>query len=115
MMDALGVRANPATTVPHFRDVVHDYRASLTYLARERARGEDVSVAIAMLSAGVSMSALVADGRSRAVLAAVSGDGRAGSMDLTTVSRSPGSALKPLLYGVAFQDGLVTPGTPRSW
>lgn len=58
VMDALGVRPNPAATVPCFRDVVHDYRASLTYLARERARGEDVSVAIAMLSAGVSMSAL---------------------------------------------------------
>ncbi len=70
---------------------------------------------LARLPPRVSIAVLVADARSRAVLAAVSGDGgpdRAGSIDLTVASRSPGSALKPLLYGVAFQEGLVTPTTP---
>jgi penicillin-binding protein 1C len=72
---------------------------------------------LARLPPRVSIAVLVADARSRAVLAAVSGDGgpgRAGSLDLTMASRSPGSALKPLLYGIAFQDGLVTPATPVS-
>ena len=70
---------------------------------------------LARLPPRVSIAVLVADARSRAALAAVSGDGgpgRAGSLDLTVASRSPGSALKPLLYGMAFQDGLVTPATP---
>ena len=74
-----------------------------------------VAERLARLPARVSIAALVADLRSRAVLAAVSDDGGAdpvGSLDLTMASRSPGSALKPLLYGMAFQDGLVTPATP---
>ena len=70
---------------------------------------------LARLPPRVSMAAMVADVRSRSILAAVSGAGgadRAGSLDLTMASRSPGSALKPLIYGMAFQDGLVTPATP---
>ncbi len=67
---------------------------------------------LARLPPHVAMAALVADASSRSVLAAVSGG--PGSLDLTAASRSPGSALKPLLYGIAFQDGLVTPSTPVS-
>ena len=36
-------------------------------------------------------------------------ESRAGAMDLTRAVRSPGSALKPFLYAMAFQDGVVTP------
>ncbi len=66
---------------------------------------------LARLPPQAAMALLVADCRSRAVLAAVSSSG---SLDLTAASRSPGSALKPLLYGVAFQDGLVRPSTSVS-
>ena len=66
---------------------------------------------LARLPPQAAMALLVADCRSRAVLAAVSSSG---SLDLTAASRSPGSALKPLLYGAAFQDGLVRPSTPVS-
>ncbi len=64
----------------------------------------------------VSAAALIADAASRDVLAIASGDGsaggvRAGAMDLTQAVRSPGSALKPMLYGLAFQDGLARPDT----
>ncbi|MGI4794271.1 MAG: penicillin-binding protein 1C [Janthinobacterium lividum] len=62
-----------------------------------------------------SLSAMVVDAESREVRAVVSGDGsraRGGALDLTRAWRSPGSALKPLLYGLAFQDGLVSPSTP---
>jgi penicillin-binding protein 1C len=37
--------------------------------------------------------------------------GRAGQVDLTQALRSPGSALKPFIYGLAFEDGLVHPDT----
>lgn len=62
-----------------------------------------------------SLSAMVVDAESREVRAVMSGDGskaRGGALDLTRAWRSPGSALKPLLYGLAFQDGLVSPSTP---
>ena len=67
---------------------------------------------LARLPPRVAMAAMVAEAGSRAVLAAVSGE--AGAMDLTAASRSPGSALKPFLYGMAFEDGLVAPATPVS-
>jgi penicillin-binding protein 1C len=34
---------------------------------------------------------------------------RAGQMDLTRAVRSPGSTLKPFIYGIGFEDGLVHP------
>jgi len=36
---------------------------------------------------------------------------RAGQMDLANALRSPGSTLKPFIYGLAFEDGLVHPET----
>ena len=56
-----------------------------------------------------SMAILVADARTREIRAVVSG---AGSLDLSRAVRSPGSALKPLLYALAFQAGLARPETP---
>jgi penicillin-binding protein 1C len=36
---------------------------------------------------------------------------RAGQVDLTEAVRSPGSALKPFIYGLGFEDGLIHPET----
>lgn len=33
-------------------------------------------------------------------------------VDMVRAPRSPGSALKPFIYGMAFDDGLALPGTP---
>jgi penicillin-binding protein 1C len=63
----------------------------------------------------VSLAVLIADLRTRAVLAAVpnevGNDDRAGALDLTRAVRSPGSTLKPFLYALAFEDGLADPRT----
>jgi len=80
-------------------------QAELEILARRvaLAEGEDVQVSI-----------LVIDIPTRAVRAAVGSAGRdvaGGWIDLTNRSRSPGSTLKPLIYGLAFDDGLATPAT----
>ena len=60
-----------------------------------------------------SIALLVADAATREVRALVSGGGdneaRSGALDLTRSVRSPGSALKPFLYALAFQDGIVRP------
>ncbi len=38
-------------------------------------------------------------------------EARAGQVDLTRALRSPGSTLKPFIYGLGFEDGLVHPET----
>jgi penicillin-binding protein 1C len=79
----------------------------LESLARERAQalGPDMSVAI-----------VVVDNASGEVLARVASpdyfdERRAGQVDLTQAVRSPGSALKPFIYGLGFEDGLIHPET----
>lgn len=68
-------------------------------------RGDRLQVAI-----------VVADHASGEVLASVGSaafkaDRRAGFVDMTRAIRSPGSTLKPLIYGLAFDDGLAHPET----
>ncbi len=65
---------------------------------------------------GLSIAIMVADHRSGEVLASVgsagySNDTRAGFVDMTTALRSPGSTLKPLVYALAFDEGLAHPNT----
>lgn len=59
-------------------------------------------------------SALVLDRRTLAVRAAVGSTGffgtQAGSLDFTRTPRTPGSALKPLLYALALDRGVLAPG-----
>jgi penicillin-binding protein 1C len=74
-------------------------------LARERARA---------LGPGISVGIVAIHNESGTVLARVgSADyfdvGRAGQVDMTQAVRSPGSALKPFIYGLAFEDGLIHP------
>ena len=69
------------------------------------ARGDRLSVAI-----------LVADHRTGEIVASVGsaayqGDQRQGYVDMTQALRSPGSTLKPLIYAMAFDDGLAHPET----
>jgi penicillin-binding protein 1C len=62
-----------------------------------------------------SIAILIADADSRAIRALYPGawrsEARAGALDLTEAVRSPGSALKPFIYAMAFADGIVAPGT----
>lgn len=61
-----------------------------------------------------SAAILVVEVRTRAVRAAVAsaGLGRPGGwMDMTRALRSPGSALKPFIYAMAFDQGLAAPDT----
>jgi penicillin-binding protein 1C len=80
---------------------------NLEELARERARalGPDISVAI-----------MAVDNASGEVLARVASADyfdirRAGQVDMTQAVRSPGSTLKPFIYGLGFEDGLIHPDT----
>ena len=65
---------------------------------------------------GLSAAILVVDNATGEVRARVGSAGyldatRAGAIDMTTAVRSPGSALKPFIYGQAFDLGLAHPET----
>ncbi len=80
-------------------------QASLERLVAERA---------ATLPPGVSAAVLVADHRTGEIVASVGSPGltdagRSGWIDMTEAVRSPGSTLKPLIYGLAFELGLAHP------
>lgn len=64
----------------------------------------------------LSVAALILDHRNGEVLAHVGSPGyldaeRLGAIDMTAAVRSPGSALKPFIYGLAFENGLAHPET----
>jgi penicillin-binding protein 1C len=71
--------------------------------------------ALARLPERVSLAVMVADlasGEPRALFGGAWMDpARAGALDLTRAVRSPGSALKPLVYALAFESGIATPET----
>ncbi len=63
-----------------------------------------------------SLALLVVDARTREIRAAVSGgeqtsEARSSALDLTRAVRSPGSAMKPFIYAMAFEGGIVGPET----
>ena len=68
----------------------------------------------AALGPNISVAILAVDNESGDVLAHIGSpdyfdDRRAGQVDMTRAVRSPGSTLKPFIYGLAFEDGLVHP------
>jgi penicillin-binding protein 1C len=78
---------------------------ALEPLARDRAIA---------LGPGISVAIIVVDNESGDVLARVGSadyfdDSRAGQVDMTRAVRSPGSTLKPFIYGLAFEDGFIHP------
>jgi penicillin-binding protein 1C len=59
-----------------------------------------------------TLAVLVVENSSRQVIGHVgSGGWRISSLDLTKARRSPGSALKPFIYGLAFEQGILHPET----
>lgn len=78
---------------------------SLEALARDRA---------ASMGPNVSIGILAVDNRSGDVIAHIGSPDyfstrRAGQVDMTRSIRSPGSTLKPFIYGLAFEDGFIHP------
>jgi penicillin-binding protein 1C len=81
-------------------------QVALERLARERLQS---------LPPRASLAILIAEAGTREIRAVFAGDWRdqerAGALDLTRAVRSPGSALKPFIYAMAFDDGLAGPDT----
>lgn len=78
---------------------------ALERLAAGRARIVDPKVSIAIVAADIGSGDILASVGSAGLFATQS----AGYVDMTTAIRSPGSTLKPLIYGLAFELGLAHP------
>ncbi len=80
-------------------------QARLEALAAERAAALDPRVSVAILAADHSTGEVLAEVGSAGLFDAV----RDGYVDMTRALRSPGSTLKPLIYGLAFEAGIAHP------
>ncbi|MGE7369487.1 penicillin-binding protein 1C [Neorhizobium sp. NPDC001467] len=90
----------------------------VTTLRRDVQRGlEDAArAAVQKLGPKISLAMVMADTRTGEIIGEVgSADyfdaSRSGWVDMTRVNRSPGSTLKPFIYGLAFEQGLVSQET----
>jgi penicillin-binding protein 1C len=88
-----------------------DLQKNLEELARERLR-----TLVQTLGPDVSLAILAIDNATGEVLAHVGSpayfdERRAGQVDMTQALRSPGSTLKPFIYGLGFEDGFIHPET----
>jgi penicillin-binding protein 1C len=80
---------------------------NLQELAHERAQalGPDISVAI------LAVDNVTGEMRARVASADYFDIRRAGQVDMTQALRSPGSTLKPFIYGLGFEAGVIHPDT----
>jgi len=98
--------AHPDRAV-HRLTLVRGVQSSLEKLTRQHAK---------TLGEGLSAAVLVLDHQSGQIVASVGSAGyldqaRQGYVDMTRATRSPGSTLKPLIYGLAFDAGIAHPET----
>ena len=100
------VAAEPGRPI-HRLTIDASLQRSLQELALERARaiGPQISVAILVVDNAT------AEVRARVGSADFFDARRAGQVDMTQALRSPGSTLKPFIYGLGFEDGLIHPET----
>jgi penicillin-binding protein 1C len=80
---------------------------TLQDLARDRAQamGPQISIAI------IAVDNATGEVRARVGSADYFDARRAGQVDMTNALRSPGSTLKPFIYGLGFEDGIIHPET----
>jgi penicillin-binding protein 1C len=100
------IAAEPSVRV-HRLTIDEALQKTLEDLARERARalGPNISVAI------MAVDNATGEVRARVASADYFDARRAGQVDMTNALRSPGSTLKPFIYGLGFEDGLLHPET----
>ncbi len=80
---------------------------TLQELARERAQALGPQISVAILAVDNESGEV----RARVASADYFDERRVGQVDMTQALRSPGSTLKPFIYGLGFEDGLLHPET----
>ncbi|MEJ6393354.1 penicillin-binding protein 1C [Gymnodinialimonas sp. 2305UL16-5] len=99
--------ADRPTQATHFLTIDVVLQARMEHLARRATTG---------LGPQISAAIMVMDHQTGEILASVGSPDytdhpRTGFVDMTQAVRSPGSTLKPLIYGLAFDAGLIHPQT----
>jgi penicillin-binding protein 1C len=84
-----------------------DLQKRLEDVARERAQALGPEMSVAILAVDNETGKV----RARVASADFFDARRAGQVDMTRAIRSPGSTLKPFIYGLAFEDGFLHPET----
>ena len=82
-------------------------QSALEQLAADSVQGQGDQLQVAIVVADHASGEILASVGS----AAFAADARQGFVDMTTALRSPGSTLKPLVYALAFDQGLAHPET----
>lgn len=100
------VAAAPATPI-HRLTIDANLQKTLEDLARERMQAFGPDVSVAMVAVDHATGAI----RARVASPDYFDLRRAGQVDMTRALRSPGSTLKPFIYGLGFEDGLIHPDT----
>lgn len=102
----LAVRKHPAETV-HRTTLKREVQAGLEAAAASAAQRLGPKVSVAIVMADIRTGAIVGEVGS----AGYFDSARTGWVDMTRVLRSPGSTLKPFIYGLAFEQGYVAQQT----
>jgi penicillin-binding protein 1C len=91
----------------HLTTLHRPIQQGLEAVARDAAGKLGPKVSVAMIMADVRTGEIVGEVGSADYFDA----SRSGWIDMTRINRSPGSTLKPFIYGLAFEDGLVSQET----
>jgi penicillin-binding protein 1C len=100
------IRKQPKTE-QHRTTLRRSIQQGLEQVAREASVKLSPKVSVAMVMADITTGAIVGEVGSADYFDA----SRSGWVDMTRVNRSPGSTLKPFIYGLAFEQGLVSQET----
>jgi penicillin-binding protein 1C len=100
-------KAEDPSRATHDLTIDLDLQKKLEKLALQSVQGRGDQLQIALVVADHASGEILASVGS----AAFTADARQGYVDMTTALRSPGSTLKPLIYGLAFDQGLAHPET----
>jgi penicillin-binding protein 1C len=100
------VAAEPDRRI-HRLTIDANLQRTLEELARERGRALGPQISVAILAVDNESGEV----RARVASADYFDARRAGQVDMTLAVRSPGSTLKPFIYGLGFEDGLLHPET----
>ena len=100
------VAAEPGRRI-HRLTIDAGLQKTLQELARERAHALGPQISVAILAVDNESGEV----RARVASADYFDERRAGQVDMTQALRSPGSTLKPFIYGLGFEDGLLHPET----
>ncbi|GHF41675.1 penicillin-binding protein 1C [Seohaeicola zhoushanensis] len=101
------MRAEAPDLARHDLTVDATVQAAMERLLAEAVRGAGPRVSVALVAVDHQTGEIIASVGSPAYAA----EAREGYVDMTQAVRSPGSLLKPLIYGLAFDQGLAHPET----